>query len=94
MSWSPEASDYLDSIRSPGRPPINDELTSLDIDRRFKWQLRQTKKRRCIICGKKLAGRKGETNGRCVKHADAKRKIDRAYQRKRFGWKPRKKNRT
>lgn len=90
--WSPEASEYLDSIRSAGRHPIKDEFTDLDIDRRFKWQKRKQKKGRCVRCGGKMTGkikRGGETKNYCKPCAELRRGEVREYHRKKFGWKPR-----
>lgn len=90
--WAEDVQEYVDSIRSSGRPPIEDELTDLDIDRRFKWQKRKQKKGRCVRCGGKMTGKKrrgGETKNYCKPCADLRRAEVRKYHQKKFGWKPR-----
>jgi len=62
------------------RRPIKDEFQHLKISRQRKYQLRQQRDGRCIICGKETPA-----SSRCLEHMI----IARERQRRKNGWKRR-----
>lgn len=63
-STSPEKTAAVrENGKRGGRPRIQDEFTDLAMSRQQKWQLRQQKKHRCIVCGKPV-----KTKVYCRKH--------------------------
>lgn len=83
--WAEDIQDYVDSLRSAGRPPIKDEYTEAPGSRQNRWQLRKIKKGGCIRCGKNLTGiksRGGETKYHCVVCSELKRRESKKWHRK------------
>jgi hypothetical protein len=62
------------------RRPIKDEFQHLKISRQRKYQLRQKRDGRCVICGELAI-----STSRCLKHLVKTRE----FHRKKYGWKRR-----